>query len=62
MTAPAGSAPAEPGSPVRADPAGLPPVERSLDDTDAGWGDEIRSDPDDDLRRYTDDLPPHWEP
>lgn len=62
MTAPAGRPPAEPGGPGGPVRAGRGPVERSLDDTDAGWGDEVRSEPDEDLARFIDDVPPHWEP
>jgi hypothetical protein len=36
--------------------------ERTSDETDTGWGDDTEprgADPDDDTRRYLDDVPPH---
>ncbi len=39
-----------------------PMTERSTDDTDIGWGDEAPADAEEDLRRYAEDRPPHWEP
>jgi len=35
--------------------------QRCADDTDTGWGDEQAPDPDEDVRRYDEDRPPHWE-
>ena len=36
--------------------------QRGADDTDTGWGDEQATNPDEDVRRYDEDRPPHWEP
>ncbi len=35
--------------------------ERSADDSDTGWGDEVPADPDEQTRKYVEDRPPHWE-
>lgn len=38
-----------------------PLSDRSADDTDTGWGDDSPAGLDDDLERYAEDRPPHWE-
>lgn len=50
-------APARPGSPAPADKPVLP--QRSLDESDIGWGERPDLDEDDRLRQ---DRPPHWDP
>jgi prolyl-tRNA editing enzyme YbaK/EbsC (Cys-tRNA(Pro) deacylase) len=49
------------GRPLTAEgppPAAIGRAERSLDDTDVGWGE--RAEPTDDDRRYLENRPPHW--